>query len=464
MRRATEQALSVPAFRTPVDCTPWVLGGLWPAELNQPSPETDSLAEYLRKDLHRIADSANQKLREINEVGLAESARQTEEARVINVARAFAVLRVESTIRHLRQEPLGFRPEYLSLGEVPEEPTRVVRRAHPEPTVVIEHRDAPAPAPAARNEVVADVPTTEPETIENSWDAGEPTVMPEPVTESVSTPEPPERSPSTEPPTPPPSEPPTRPQSPVSPPPPQSAESPPPPPPPSPAPPLVRHREKPAAATQVESADSRLRRLLTFVARQEPGLAWAVGDRLDGSTVLTTDLAHGWIPPGVSLPAGVELLVPQRRRENLNSIMGPTEHRLTYRPGDGFAPPTDLDVTDSDPDVRRLEAVPDLGWRLAEATHWRDGLPRMAHTMAKAGAAGTGVVDAELDVLRVHLDTARYQVFSQYPDVGDRLFCNCLLLAATEAIASGDQVAANYHFAWYIELTAAKDGGWGQQP
>lgn len=435
MRRATEQALSVPAFRTPVDCTPWVLGGLWPAELDQTSPETASLATYLRNDLHRIADSANQKLREINEAGLAEPARQAEEARVINVARAFAVLRVESTIRHLRQEPLGFQPEYLSLGTVPDEPTRVVRREHSEPTVVIEHHDVAASDPAPPPDVVEDVPPPPPVKPEMGWA----TVEPEPTPDPKRTPDPdpaPDQNRTPDP-----------------------ASDPDPPAPPRAAAP---RREKAAAAAQVESADSRLRRLLAFVARQEPGLAWAVGDRSDGSTVLTTDLAHGWIPPGVSLPAGVELPVPQRRRGNLSSIMGPTEHRLTYRPGDGFAPATELDVTAPDPDVRRLEVVSDLGWRLAEATHWRDGLPRMVHTMAKAGAAGTGVVEAELDVLRVHLDTARYQVFSQYPDVPDRLFCNCLLLAAAEAIASGDQVAANYHFAWYIELTAEKAGGWGQ--
>ncbi|BBZ02145.1 hypothetical protein MCHIJ_15820 [Mycolicibacterium chitae] len=443
MRRATEQALSVPAFRTPVDCTPWVLGGLWPTELNEPRPETASLAAYLRNDLHRIADSANQKLREINEAGLAEPARQAEEARVINVARAFAVLRVESTIRHLRQEPLGFQPEYLSLGTVPDEPTRVVRREHSEPTVVIEHHDAERPTAAAPPEMAADVPPPPSEAPEIDWATVKSDPLAEPQPAPVRMPEPtPEPEPTPDPPAP------------------VRMPTPQPDPPTPPAP----RRDKAVAATQVESSDSRLRRLLTFVARQEPGLAWAVGDRSDGSTVLATDLAHGWIPPGVSLPAGVELLLPQRRRGNLNDIIGHTEHRLTYRPGDGFASPTDLDVTSPDLDVRRLEAVPDLGWRLAEATHWRDGLPRMVHTMAKAGAAGTGVVDAELDVLRVHLDTARYQVFSQYPDVGDRLFCNCLLLAATEAIASGDQVAANYHFAWYIELTAVKVEGWGQQP
>ena len=49
-----------------------------------------------------------------------------------------------------------------------------------------------------------------------------------------------------------------------------------------------------------ESEQERLERLLKFVARQEPGLRWAVGVRDDGTTLLVTDLAHGWIPPGVN--------------------------------------------------------------------------------------------------------------------------------------------------------------------
>lgn len=137
MHKATQQALSIPAFRAPADCTPWVLGGLWPAELEHVTPRTAGLAEYLKNDLQRIANSANHKLRAINEASLIEPVRQAEETRVINVARAFAVLRVESTIRHLRSEPLGFQPEYLSLGAVPDEPRVTVIPEADEPTVVV---------------------------------------------------------------------------------------------------------------------------------------------------------------------------------------------------------------------------------------------------------------------------------------------------------------------------------------
>jgi hypothetical protein len=196
------------------------------------------------------------------------------------------------------------------------------------------------------------------------------------------------------------------------------------------------------------------------VARQEPGLRWAVGDREDGTTLLVTDLANGWIPSGITLPGGVRLLEPGRRTGNAAALLGPTTLSVTYAPGDPLGWATDYDETDISSQPRELPPVDDLGWVLSEATHWRDGLPRMVHTLAKAGGAGTGVVEAEIDLLRVHLDTARYQLLAEYPDVDTALLLNCLLLAATEGIASGNAVTANYHFAWFQMLSAPPVSRW----
>jgi hypothetical protein len=88
----------------------------------------------------------------------------------------------------------------------------------------------------------------------------------------------------------------------------------------------------------------------------------------------------------------------------------------------------------------------------------------MVHTLAKAGAAGTGVVESEIELLRVYLDTARYQLLAQYPDVDAALLLNCLLLAATEGIASGNSVIANYHLAWFQMLSAPSASGWKVSP
>jgi hypothetical protein len=80
--------------------------------------------------------------------------------------------------------------------------------------------------------------------------------------------------------------------------------------------------------------------------------------------------------------------------------------------------------------------------------------------LAKAAAAGTGVVEEEVDVLRVHLDTARYQLLIQYPDVGPALLLNCLLLAATKSLVSGDSISANYHLAWFRKLDEPPPSQW----
>jgi hypothetical protein len=102
LRRATQESLEIPAFSSHSDCTPWVTGGLWPAELSTTTAETAALADHLRADLQRITRSANDELKVIERAEMTNSARQAEEARVIDEARARAVRRVESTIRHVR--------------------------------------------------------------------------------------------------------------------------------------------------------------------------------------------------------------------------------------------------------------------------------------------------------------------------------------------------------------------------
>ncbi|MDT7739614.1 MAG: hypothetical protein QOK09_2983, partial [Mycobacterium sp.] len=236
----------------------------------------------------------------------------------------------------------------------------------------------------------------------------------------------------------------------------------------------VRHPEPPAddAATtrnpaplvDPEADRERLERLLKFVARQEPGLRWAIGNREDGTTLLVTDLAHGWIPPGITLPAEVRLLEPGQRSGNAAALLGRTTLSATYAPSDPLGWATDYDLTNTSSQPRELPAVDDLGWLVGEATHWRDGLPRIVHTLAKAGAAGTGVVEAEIDLLRVYLDTTRYQLLAQYPDVDPGALLNCLLLAAAEGIATGNTVNANYHFAWFQMLSGPPASSWKASP
>lgn len=62
----------------------------------------------------------------------------------------------------------------------------------------------------------------------------------------------------------------------------------------------------------------------------------------------------------------------------------------------------------------------------------------------------------EVDLLRVHVDTALHHVLAQYPRVDPALLLNCMLLAATERSVTGDPIAANYHFAWFRELDSRR--------
>ncbi len=373
-----------------MDCTPWVLGGLWPAELHPVTSETALIAKYLKNDLQRIADSANERLRTIAAAGLDEQVKNAEESRVINVARAFAVLRVESTVRQLRKEPLGFQPELRSpprpLGGRAD--VGAVAEPQPEPEVV---------APV----VISSAP-------------GTPLHEPLPAQQE---------------------------------------------------PPVPAGREVidvPAVSdlTPTRPLESELQCLVRFVARQASGLRWAAGRRADGSVVLTTDLAHGWIPPGVDLPDGVELPAPKRRSGTAVAMLGDTEATAAYVPGDSFGGFADREKTATSTAPRHLVEVADLEQRLAETTRGRAGLPRLTHALAAAVSAGDPVVEAQADVLRVHLDTARYQLLAHYPDLDNPLLLNCLLLAATEALVTGDLSSANYHFAWFTALSGPPAGRW----
>jgi len=503
LRRAARESLKVPAFSAPVDCTPWVTGGLWPAELSTVTADTAPLVKYLKTDLQRIVNSANEELKGIRRAGLADSTRQAEEARVINDARAFAVRRVESTVRHLRNMTTTSPPQYRPVNGADETAkTQRFKLAPPRPAEEPEPEEPPtASETAAPSEAAAPLesptpyeapatPQPEPEfsPVEelDSWESAADTVEHEvivaepesPGTAGLQAPSPFD-SDDTEvledlasllqeisPPPPSPVEPGPRHEAPEPVAPPVSMFE------PVTAPPVVTEpaidnnetTRNPVPQLPSESEHDRLQRLLQFVARQEPGLRWAVADRDDGTTLLLTDLAHGWIPPGITLPADVQLLEPARRRGAAKAMLGKTTLAVTYAPGDPLGWATDYDVTDTSSRPRELPAVDDLGWVLSEATHWRDGLPRLVNTLAKAGAAGTGIVDAEIDVLRVYMDTARYQLLAQYPDVDDGLLLNCLLLAATEGIATKDQLNANYHFAWFHMLSSPAASGWKTNP
>lgn len=470
LRRAARESLKIPPFSSPVDCTPWVTGGLWPAELSTITPDNGPLIKYLRADLQRIVNLANDELQGIRRAGLTDSTRRSEEARVINDARAFAVRRVESTVRYLRNMSSKLPAEPLPVSDAADvEKIKRLELAPPRPNANLS-TDTAAPPGAQRDRrpllsveqpenpdpPLAELspPTAEPAVkreqpgLAEVVDSGDTEVLEEIATLmqefaplAVAPLEPPSREQRIADPSEPPAD-----------------EW------------LVRRAEPAIEDTEttrqlraVEPAKSErewLRRILEFVARQEPRLRWAVGVQEDGATLLVTDLAHGWIPPGITLPVGIRLLEPRHRTGTVAALLGETTWSETYAPGDQLNPVTDDDPIDTSLQPLELPAIDDLGWSLNEATHWRDGLPQIVNALAKAGAAGTGILDSEIDVLRTHLENTRYRLVAQYPGVEGGALLNCLLLAATEGLAANNELHANYHFAWFQRLSAPWAGGW----
>jgi hypothetical protein len=199
------------------------------------------------------------------------------------------------------------------------------------------------------------------------------------------------------------------------------------------------------------TARARLQRLLAVVARQQPKLAWAIGDRPDGTTILVTDLASGWIPPGIDIPSAVTLLEPARRRGDLEALLGEVSLAATFSPGHYRPDPDAEEAVPTSPRPRWAPEVEELSWELSHATKWRDGLPRLAHTLAKAASRGTGVVESEAEQLNDALAKFADRVLGSYPDNVDAAEVgNWQLLASIEALVAGDKRAANYHLAWFL--------------
>lgn len=213
------------------------------------------------------------------------------------------------------------------------------------------------------------------------------------------------------------------------------------------------------AASGRKAARTRLQSLIEAVARQEPKLRWAIGDREDGTTILTTDLASGWIPPHVEIPSGVEVLPPARRRGGLEAMLGDATNTASWTPGQYLPSAADVDPVPMSFRSRQLPGVDDLNWELTQAANWRDGLPRLAHTLAKAGVAGTGILESEADLLREHLHAIGQKVLESYADtVATAAVANWQLLAAIDALIGGRKTELNYHFAWFQALSMAKAG------
>jgi hypothetical protein len=210
------------------------------------------------------------------------------------------------------------------------------------------------------------------------------------------------------------------------------------------------------AAAGRAAEQQRLQRLVDAVARQEPRLSWAAGLRDDGTTNLVTDVAGGWIPPHVRLPANVTLLEPTSRRRDasvvdlLGAVVAAAAHEPNaYIEEPGSDPPA---LTGGRTARSAAPNVDELGPTLVEAVRRRDGLPRIAQAVAAPATRNTGVAQNEADLLRASVADIQSSVLSAYPHHDQAGVGDWMLLAAIEALIDGHEYLANYHMAWYAVI------------
>ncbi|WP_369829433.1 DUF5631 domain-containing protein [Mycobacterium sp. E2462] len=207
------------------------------------------------------------------------------------------------------------------------------------------------------------------------------------------------------------------------------------------------------AASGRSAEQQRLQRLVNAVARQEPRLSWAAGLREDGTTTLVTDIAGGWIPPHVRLPAHVTLLGPATRRPDANvvDLLGAVTVAAAHHPKSYVSDPgSDEPVLSGDRLARSAAPnVEELGPTLVDAVRRRDGLPRIAQAIAAPAVRKTGVLDSEAELLRECVTDVQQTVLAAYPEHSIAIVGDWMLLAAIEALIDGHEYLANYHLAWF---------------
>jgi Family of unknown function (DUF5632) len=199
-----------------------------------------------------------------------------------------------------------------------------------------------------------------------------------------------------------------------------------------------------------DGEQARLDRIVGFVARQEPQVCWAVGDRSDGTTVLACDLAFGWIPPRIALPVDVELLAPaaSRNHAGIEELLGGVTRVAVYRPGCAMAKATELlsiPAPRASPPIRRKDLI---GQLIRDASN-RAGIAPAVRAAITALAAGNPVAAIGLQGVVAHVDAARRQLLSDYPLLDESVLGDCLLLCAIESSLLGDGAAATYHYRWF---------------
>ncbi len=211
------------------------------------------------------------------------------------------------------------------------------------------------------------------------------------------------------------------------------------------------------AAAGRAAEQQRLQRIVDAVARQEPRLSWAAGLRDDGTTNLVTDLAGGWIPPHVRLPAHVTLLEPTSRRRDASvvDLLGAVVAAAAHEPNAYIEEPGSDPPALTGDRIARSAAhhVQELGPTLVDAVRRRDGLPRIAQAVAAPATRNTGVDQNEAELLRARVAEIQSAVLAAYPHHDQVAVGDWMLLSAIDALIGGHEYLANYHMAWFVVVS-----------
>lgn len=205
-----------------------------------------------------------------------------------------------------------------------------------------------------------------------------------------------------------------------------------------------------------DDEQARLDRIVGFVARQEPQISWAVGNRSDGTTVLACDLAFGWIPPRIAVPVDVELLTPSRTHTGIEELLGDLVRRAIYMPGCALAEETGVKAVAA-VGAGMAARCEDLIGELITAARKRTGCaPAVSAVLTTPAGASDPAAAVGIKSVVAYVDAARRQLLSDYPLLDESVLGDCMLLCAIESCLIGDGAAAIYHYRWF---TALDEGG-----
>lgn len=206
------------------------------------------------------------------------------------------------------------------------------------------------------------------------------------------------------------------------------------------------------AAGEHAAKKQRLQRLVDAVARQAPKLSWAAGERDDGSTLLVTDFASGWIPPNVRIPAGVDrVLAPSRRRSDvgvvdlLGSVMVAAAHE---RHGFISEAGSDEPALTADLRVRKVEPIDEVGPKLADIIN-RGDFPSTVKLAGRTVSRQYKLEGNELEGFRQQMVIIQQEVLAGRRSVSDWMLC-----AAIDALNEGHRELGQYHLAWQLVMAA----------